>query len=352
VTFTEGFPSFASLPGSIRLHLGAFGVQVFFVISGFLITTLITREIDRTGRLDLKRFYIARSLKILPPFLAVLAVLAVMASCGLADLTGFDWLTASTFTTNFARRPNAAIGHFWSLSIEEHFYLVWPPLLAGCSLVRTWRMSLICVAFCLAYRCVLSSVFPECDHMAIRWTFGRVDGIVFGCLAALAARDAIWRHRLDRIAYSRPLFALVVLALAASFVASELSWRWSVAISFTAESICLTLILWTVVRRPEMALGSLLNLKWLQAIGLASYSLYLWQQFFVLHHKTTTLWRTYPQNLVFAFVAGFLSYLLIERPIVNFKNRARAARSTIKPATRLTAPAEATSVLSPQAQYA
>lgn len=352
VMFTEGFPSFARLPGSLSLHLGAFGVQVFFVISGFLITTLIVREIERSGRLDLKQFYIARGLKIFPPFLTVLAALAVMASFGLADLTGFDWLTASTFTTNFVRRPNAVVGHFWSLSIEEHFYLVWPLLLASCSLMRSWRIALGCVTFCFVYRCVLANASPEYHLLATRWTFGRVDGIVFGCLAALAARDAAWRQRMDRVAHSRPLFGLVVLVLTATFVASEVSWRWSIAVSFTAESICLALILWTVVRRPETFLGSLLHLKWLQAIGLASYSLYLWQQFFVLHHKITAFWRTYPQNLLFAFLAGFLSYLLIERPIVNLKKRAREPQVAIEPVASLDAPIEAIALRAPQAKYA
>jgi peptidoglycan/LPS O-acetylase OafA/YrhL len=329
VMFTDGFPSFARLPGSVSRHLGAFGVQVFFVISGFLITTLIVREIKRTGRLDLKQFYIARSLKIFPPFLAVLAALAIMAICGLVELKGLDWLTACSFTTNFVRRPNMAVEHFWSLSIEEHFYLVWPLVLASCSVLRSWRIALGCVTFCLAYRCLLANAFPEYHFMAMRWTFGRVDGIVFGCLAALAAWDPIWRQRMDRVAYRRPLFALVVVALVTSFAISVLSWRCNVAISFTAESICVALILWTVVRRPETLLGLLLNQSWLQAIGLASYSLYLWQQFFVVHGETG-IWRTFPLNLALAFGAGFLSYLLIERPIVNLKKRARAARKTVR----------------------
>jgi peptidoglycan/LPS O-acetylase OafA/YrhL len=343
IMYTDGFPSFARVPGSLAHHLGAFGVQVFFVISGFLITTLIVKEIHRTGRLDLKQFYISRSLKIFPPFLAVLTALALMACCGRAQLSGLDWLTASSFTTNFVRRPNLAVEHFWSLSIEEHFYLVWPLLLASCSALRSWRLALGCVIFCLVYRYALVSAFPEYHFMAMRWTFGRVDGIVFGCLIALAAWDPDWRERMDRVACSRALFTAVVLVLAGSFVASEMLWRWQVAISFTVESICVALILWTVVRRPYTFFGRLLNWKWLQAIGVASYSLYLWQQFFVVRSETT-FWRTFPQNLLFAFLAGFLSYLLIERPIVNLKKRARAAREVVgvgkcenaDPATRAT----------------
>jgi peptidoglycan/LPS O-acetylase OafA/YrhL len=324
VMFTEGFPSFAILPGSVSRNLGGFGVQVFFVISGFLITTLIVREIQCKGCLNLKQFYTARALKIFPPFLAVLATLAVLAACGVVRLTGLDWLTASTFTTNFVRRPNLAVEHFWSLSIEEHFYLVWPFLLAGSSALRSWRMALGCVTFCLVYRCVLANAFPDYHFMAMRWTFGRVDGIVFGCLAALAAWDPAWRQRLDRIAYSRPRFALVVAALAASFALSVVSWRFNVALSFTIESICVALILWTVVRRPETLLGSLLNLKVIQAIGVASYSLYLWQQFFAVHGRPA-FWRTFPVNLALTFGVGFLSYLLIERPIVRLKKRTREA---------------------------
>jgi peptidoglycan/LPS O-acetylase OafA/YrhL len=348
---TDGFPSFVRLPGSLSRHLGVFGVQVFFAISGFLITTLILRETERNGRLDLKQFYIDRALKIFPPFLAVLTVLALMASCGLVHLTWLDWATASSFTTNFVPRPNAAVTHFWSLSIEEHFYLVWPLLLASCSVLRNWRIALGCVTFCLVYRCILAGAFPEYHLLAIRWTFGRVDGIVFGCLAALAARDAVWRQRLDQITSSRPLLALVMLALVATFVASELSWRWSIAITFTIESICLTLILWAVVRRPEAVIGSILNAKWLQAIGVASYSLYLWQQLFVFRDKTT-FWRTFPQNLLFAFLAGFLGYLLVERPIVNLKKRMRAARERVELIEPASDRQERADVPIPQAQWA
>lgn len=127
---TEGFPSSEWLRSLLR-H-GGVGVDVFFVISGFLITLLLFREQDRTGRISLCKFYIRRSLRILPAMFAYLAFVALLQAMGIASLSTIDWVVALTYTANFHgtfSHSAQPIEHLWSLSVEEHFYLIWPPIL-------------------------------------------------------------------------------------------------------------------------------------------------------------------------------------------------------------------------------
>ena len=122
------------LPGFKRG--GGFGVDVFFVLSGFLITTLLLEERAETGRISLGSFYVRRALRLFPALLAVLAAVAFYAYA-FADPQLRDDLLAEaayaiTYTTNFGwlhGLNDAWLGHTWSLALEEQFYLLWPPTL-------------------------------------------------------------------------------------------------------------------------------------------------------------------------------------------------------------------------------
>jgi peptidoglycan/LPS O-acetylase OafA/YrhL len=331
---TSGFPQVARLP---RLNPGPFGVQIFFVISGFLITTLMLRQQHQTGRLDLGRFYRARFLKILPPYAALLGAIALLAALGLARVPARDWLAAGTFTMNWTTGHAWEVAHAWSLSIEEHFYLVWPFLFAV-SAVHSRRAAWAAVALCPAWRCLAAWLWPSAYYMASFWTIGRIDGIAVGCLLAFAAWEPRHRARLDALAADGWRTLGFLLALVLLRAATYLSWRFFIVVSPTADSLVLAVLLWTVVRRPDTQLGGLLNRPWLQALGLASYSLYLWQQLFLDGRRTGFLCQ-FPQNVLLALAAGWLSYQLIEKPIVQLK-----ARETPRPLADADSQVEATRV--------
>ena len=110
-------------------RLGSIGVDLFFVISGFLITWLLLREQRRNAVISLRAFYIRRAWRILPPYLVFLASLFAFSSIGLIQITSRDWGGALTYTVNFLPGTSWPFGHLWSLSVEEHFYLFWPLLL-------------------------------------------------------------------------------------------------------------------------------------------------------------------------------------------------------------------------------
>lgn len=127
VISTRDFPvSIVGKYGSWFGDVAHLGVLVFFIISGFLITSLMMRERETTGTISLKRFYLRRVLRIFPAFYAFILVLAIAVWLGAAHLTGRDFAFALTYTVNYVPSPPWRTGHLWSLSIEEQFYLLWP----------------------------------------------------------------------------------------------------------------------------------------------------------------------------------------------------------------------------------
>src|SRR6185503_4239118 len=115
--------------GRITGDLGNLGVRVFFIISGYLITSLLFHEIEKRGRVDLKGFYIRRVFRIFPAFYAYLAVIGAAAALGLVHLGRWDAVAAATYTVNYVPDRAWVVGHIWSLSVEEQFYLLWPATL-------------------------------------------------------------------------------------------------------------------------------------------------------------------------------------------------------------------------------
>ena len=313
---TRGFPDVPFLRAIGRR--GGFGVEVFFVISGFLITNLMLRERFRSGRLDVGRFYLRRVRRITPAYVCLLLAVAAMQATGQAHLTIRDWLGAATYTVNFLRQPAWEIGHAWSLSIEEHFYLVWPFVMAMAP--RSGRLvTLGCLAFCFALRWVILLAFPAESVMAGLWTFTRLDSIATGCLLAFLAWDETWpasgpglsgrpgRRRgvaaPDRLA--RP-FRLQRQVRGRDRLQPQLALRRVTRLGRDAGT--------------GTSSWKALNHDWVMTIGVASYSIYLWQQIF-LDGKKSALPYAFPQNLVFACAAAFVSYRFVETPFLKLKSR-------------------------------
>src|SRR5690348_1015134 len=148
LTGTRGFPN--QVDGTWGNALGDIahlGVLVFFVISGFLITSLLMSEREKTGTISLGKFYLRRVLRIFPAFYALIAALAIATWLGWVDLGGRDFAYALTYTVNYYPDHPWQIGHLWSLSIEEQFYLLWPLTLLA---LRQRRALIVAVLAILA----------------------------------------------------------------------------------------------------------------------------------------------------------------------------------------------------------
>jgi peptidoglycan/LPS O-acetylase OafA/YrhL len=322
----------------VKGRCGFLGVQVFFVLSGFLITTLMLREIGATGRVSLRHFYLRRALRILPAYCAYLLVLGVLHACGQTELGRRDWLALGTYTVNFLPPPIPwKIAHVWSLSVEEHFYLLWPLVMAAGSLARGRRAVLACLVGALGLRGLLHFTSPPGRSPADVWTFTRIDDIAVGCLLALLAREPAWRERLDRFAGSNTRLGLLLTLFAVSQLAFSSALGSQLfppnilpvvlGLANDVNSLTIALLLWAAIARRESVCGWVLNHPIAAGIGTISYSLYLWHALFV--PNAPSFLAHFPQNFVLTFLVAGLSYALIEKPFLSWKLRLGSPRPPV-----------------------
>jgi peptidoglycan/LPS O-acetylase OafA/YrhL len=319
--------------------LGLLGVEIFFSLSGFLITLLMLREYSRTGELSLRDFYLRRVLRIVPAYAVFLLAVAcldfslrtqhpALGTGPYAHPTGGDWIAALTYTMNFRPRLTWDFGHLWSLSIEEQFYLIWPLFMALARPRMRAFMPLMAMATALACRCLLVWIFPAHSAGIHGWTFCRLDSIAAGCLLAILAWEPSSRRWLERWLL-RPDTSIITLAiLVASNYAAMKSQTWNLTGSFTVNAIGIAALIWWLACRPRSIVGRVLNFRFVAGIGTLSYSLYLWQQLFLKPQDLSghQWWTMFPQNVVLAIVAAFVSYRLVELPFLRLKDRLGALR--------------------------
>lgn len=322
--------SFASLDGlraiscltvmiaHMRLALlsrfGLFGVRVFFVISGFLITSLLLEEYNARETLSLKRFYFRRTLRIFPAFYTYLAVLAIVSFYGaIAVDPRPPWLLEFTYTSNFAHVQPWVVGHTWSLSVEEQFYLLWPALFLWLG-PRKAIPFLIGVLMALP---LVRVVFYFTNHDTFRICH---DFLAAGCLLALLWTE-LKKYSLWERLMTSPFTALIGPLAILLHGLFALSYRWRFAADViavqTVNALLLAVFLAWCVKNPGTLLGRLLNLRPMKAIGVLSYSLYLWHVMFI---RPDSPWSP-GMAVVLSFAAAALSYALIERPFLALRTR-------------------------------
>jgi peptidoglycan/LPS O-acetylase OafA/YrhL len=289
------------------------GVDLFFVLSGLLITTLLFRERDRSGGISLRAFYVRRVLRIFPAYMAYLGAIVGLQFAGIANVPRADWIAAATYTMNFREGPAWEVGHAWSLSIEEHFYLVWPWPFSRLARSGALHALFGALAVCVASRFVILFMFPRAMGMIDLWTFTRLDAIVMGCMLAVLARDDVGRRHLDRAARLWPL-ALVGIVIAR--VGANLSGKFDGFIAPPLTASSLAVLVWSAVRAAPRFLES----KAMVTIGIGSYSLYLWQELF-LNPNADHWWTRFPQNLALAALGAAFSYHVVEKPFLRLKER-------------------------------
>jgi len=305
---------------------GPNGVSLFFAISGFLICSRLIEEFQTMGHVSLSGFYIRRASRILPPALAYLIFVGILAVIGIINVTSREWWSCVFFFRNYLPPSLITKGwggytiHYWSLAVEEHFYLIWPALLAlsGIKRARWWAAGLaVTIAFWRSWDFRHHFV----DHHIPGLLFAsrtdvRLDGLLVGCLAALLLSDPHWRHLFLRLMRSWLWTGCVLF-----YVALQVYYRRHYYTLL--ESILLAVIVATTVLRPGTFVGRFLELSWMRWVGRLSYSLYLWQQFFfVPGAKYPFNWlQVFPLNVVLLFGAAALSYKFVERPMIRLGHK-------------------------------
>jgi peptidoglycan/LPS O-acetylase OafA/YrhL len=318
---------------------GAFiGVDIFFVLSGFLITTLLLEERARTGRIALKLFYARRALRLLPALgalvaFAVLWILLAPPSTLRSD--SIKGLPAVVFyVANWAWgifHVNLGIfGHTWSLSLEEQFYLLWPAaFLVGLAIFGFRRGTRALLLVCLGAIAVAAVLRWEVAQRNFtedglrRLTNLRGDVLLVGCALALAA----WRGWLAKIPtwlFSVATAAsLAVLVFFLAFVQYGFLDPLFYKGGFTLVALATAILIVRVVHVPSQVVLAVLSVPLLVWIGRISYALYLWHTP-IRDVLNTTVGDSPLRALVvwpLAFLAASLSYRFVERPALRLKDR-------------------------------
>jgi peptidoglycan/LPS O-acetylase OafA/YrhL len=320
---SEKFSFRTRVPANIYLLFAHTGVSVFFVISGFLITSLLLKELHATGTIRLKRFYVRRAFRIFPPFYLYLAIIFALTLAGVFHTPLRAFFFAAIYTSNYYFGPGGGfvgLQHIWSLSVEEQFYLLWPAALlllgkrravylAG-FLILISPLSRVATYFALA---------PEHRAMVDRMFHSSVDTIMFGCLLALLWQNDRFNRRL-RIWINPWSMAgsVLFLFLLDPLLDHRFRGGYGLTIGMTLEGISICLITLYVVRFPQTVPGRVLNTPVLRHIGLISYSLYLWQNIL-----TGEADRYFPLNLAAILACAEISYWAVERPSLRLRDRLR-----------------------------
>lgn len=327
---TRNFPT-PALGGAGRWlgDLGHLGVLVFFVISGFLITSILMAERAKTGTISLKQFYLRRVLRIFPAFYVLLLALAVAAWLGWIDLRGHDFLFASTYTVNYYPHHPWQIGHLWSLSIEEQFYLLWPLALLVLAERRALWFAIAAIFGAPVLRAAIRQyLFHINPHAAIADMSifpAMSDYLATGCALALLRPWLLTQSWYLRLTASPWL----VLAVPLIFLMNRLD-GYTIAMLFGSPvlNVGVALLVESCTRHERSLAGRVLNWKPLAALGVLSYSLYLWQQPFLDRHSAAWI-NAFPQNLAFAFAAALLSYWVVERAFLGLRSRMRRSPGVV-----------------------
>jgi peptidoglycan/LPS O-acetylase OafA/YrhL len=304
------------------------GVTTFFVVSGYLITWLLRQEHDATGTISLGSFYMRRVLRIFPAFYTYLLVVTAIRALGWIHTEYGDIATAGAFLTNYAhyfRGPSNAdywfVGHFWTLSLEEQFYLLWPATLIMVGIRRAPRVAGTIIVVAPLLRVATYFLWPESREQITMMLHTAADPIMFGCLAALAQGTRPLERVLDRFRSARwPLIAAFFVLVVSPWLTHRFHGAYHITAGMTLDSATIAFIVLWVVEAQDSALTHALSVPLVRRIGVLSYSLYLWQQLFLARLNTT--WTgAFPVNLLLAFAAAELSFRLVESPFLRLRKR-------------------------------
>ncbi|HVK71977.1 MAG TPA: acyltransferase [Kofleriaceae bacterium] len=326
---TRGFPVDRRALGAIG-DFGYLGVRIFFVISGFLITSLLIQEHERSGTISLRGFYARRAWRIFPAFYVFVAAMLVAWAVGALALHHGDVIAALTYTMNYHYERSWELGHLWSLSIEEQFYLLWPAMVLLAGRERIVPVSLVMIGLAPLLRALAWFVAPYPDDVIMEAYPCVMDSIATGCLLAALRTRLDAEPRYLRFLRSKA-FVLVPLVVVGANLPSWFALEYT--ISITVMNVGLALVIDRCVRFPDDLVGRLLNWAPLVWLGTLSYSLYLWQEPFLNHYAKSSA-NTFPVNLVLAVLCAIGSFYLVEKPFLAWRDqRARRKREQAAAAT-------------------
>jgi peptidoglycan/LPS O-acetylase OafA/YrhL len=315
---------------------GGFGVTVFFFLSGFLITTLMRAEVARFGSVDLRQFWLRRALRILPPFYVILLAATCAASLidPRANVSGGAVAARALHVTNYwlifhgydGEPPGTGV--YWSLAVEEHFYLLFPWIYLGMQKLRLvpLRQAQLMWALCgliLVWRCFLVLVVHVTVNRTYMGSDTRLDSILFGCALAVWKNPVFDAPVRSPFVWKYAVLPAALLALAACLVVQSAQFRET--LRYSVQGIALTFLFIGLIRFRDEPWSRILNWRPVAFIGVLSYSLYLLHYAVILGvRRALPAWHPVAQGVVALGTSVLLAwaiYLLVERPCASLRRR-------------------------------
>jgi peptidoglycan/LPS O-acetylase OafA/YrhL len=320
---------------------GRLGVNIFFFLSGYLITTLMIREREKTGWISLKLFYARRALRIFPPMYAIISatLLYLWLTHQMAGITLGGLSSQLFYYQNYWYHGGLipGLGPLWSLAVEEHFYLFFPPLMLlflnrrQMSYPQIARALLWMCAFIFAWRCLVVGYIPDGLRWARDQSDTRADSILFGCVLACAEQAQGWERTFSRRRLERYILPGSFLLLFITLIVRNVTFRET--LRYTIQGLAIAPILYYLVHFPATFVGRLLNTRLLARLGILSYSLYLLHATVLLEMNRLLHSKLFAAAaaLVIAVVLAELTRILVEKPTERWRKRLRHSQIISQP---------------------
>ncbi|MDP9042658.1 MAG: acyltransferase [Bacteroidota bacterium] len=322
---------------SLRLSMlcsGTTGVNIFFVLSGFLITRILLKEKSQTGRISFRNFYIRRFIRLLPPLVLFYAALVVLISFG---FLGPQWvgLTLSVFYVyNFVphRYYSGELGHMWSLSVEEQYYAFWPVIVAFFKRYIPVFVAVIIILCILAkiYIPTLSvhhngKVYPLVTYSYLdRWFLPAVAPIMIGAVFSYFEFNSEEKFRsLFSGKYVFLLSGLLLFFIPGFIPLAAFDFAYEIQLLQMCGIVIL--LIWIFFNQGSLLTG-FLELKPLAYTGKISYGLYVYHGLFIRTGRGDLFIQKYPLNVFLTVTVAVLSYEFYEKKILKWKRKFSSAR--------------------------
>ncbi len=308
---------------------GNTGVNIFFVLSGFLITRILLREKLITGRISLRNFYIRRFLRLLPPLIIFYAAIIFLMGFGFIEPQWFGLTLSVFYLYNFVphRYYSGELGPTWSLALEEQYYIFWPFVVA---FFRKYIPLLVLVILIL---CIVAKIYipgmsvhhngktyPLNTYSYMeRWFFPAVAPIMIGALSSFIQFN---NEPLFRKYFSGKLTPALVAAFVffmPAFVPVA-AFRLEYMMQLLQVVSVAVLLIW-ILYNQQSVLTRVLDVKPLAYIGKISYGLYVYHGIFIRTGRGDLYMQQFPLNLFLTVLVAIVSYEFYEKKILKLKSR-------------------------------
>lgn len=305
-------------------RIGWIGVDLFFVLSGFLVSGLLFQEFKSHGHINIRRFIFRRGLKIWPAFYVYIAVTAILTTLiqfrRHASFPLKSFAITSLFLSNYFPDESRFFAHIWSLAIEEHFYLVLPFLLG---LIVLWRpgrkpfSSIPWIFAAVSVTCLTLRIITEPRGTYYWTTHTRIDSLFAG--VTISYFYHFNREWFSRLTGNFALGITVACCLPAVFFTAESRIMQTIGYSLLYIGFSF-LLAWAVIRNPRTPIGTAIA-KMAAAIGFYSYSIYLWHRLFAFVMSNYPFAWAFWVYIVLAIGMGVVMAKLVELPALKLREK-------------------------------